>query len=231
MSCFVLVHGGWHGGWCWADLQRVLEARGHSTHAPTLTGLAERAHLIDCVEGPDTHVEDVVRLIEWHDLHEVTLVGHSYGGTIVTGVASRLPERIARLVYLDAFVPVESGQPPTAMSISSRAAEIAAARRPDGHSDPSGFERWVSAERTEWIRSRTTPQPGSCFGRGVTLTGREAEVGRRDFILCTRHDPSPFRQFYDRYLDAPGWTCHQIDALHDAMIEAPEALAQILEHP
>ncbi len=228
MTDFVLVHGGWHGGWCWRDLAEILRARGHRVFAPSLTGLAERRHLIDAVTGPDTHVEDIVQLILWEELDGLTLVGHSYGGNIVTGVASRLPERIGRLVYLDAFVPTESNQSPSAMSNPARAAEIAASRRPDGHSDPSGFERWVSPERIDWLKTMATPQPGTCFGKGVTLTGREAEVARKDYIICTRHKPSHFWQFHERYSGAPGWTCHEIDSLHDAMIEAPEALADIL---
>lgn len=229
MTDFVLVHGGWHGGWCWKPTASLLTAHGHHVLAPTLTGLAERGHLIDAVTGPDTHVEDIVQTILWENLSGITLVGHSYGGTIVTGVASRIPERIARLVYLDAMVPTVSGQSPVAMSNPARAAEIAAARRPDGHTDPSGFERWVSPDRIDWLKGKATPQPGACFGKGVTLTGREAEVTRRDYIICTRHKPSPFWQFHERYKDAPGWRSFELDSLHDAMIEAPEALAAILE--
>jgi pimeloyl-ACP methyl ester carboxylesterase len=228
---FVLVHGGWHGGWCWSEVAAILRDRGHRVWAPSLTGLAERAHLIDAVEGPDTHVEDIARLIEFEDLTGITLVGHSYGGTIVTGVASRMPGRIARLVYLDAFVPTESGVGPMAMSNPERAAEVAAARRPDGHIDPTGFERWVSPERIDWLISRATAQPAACFGKGVTLTGGETQVPRRDYILCTRHRPSPFWRFHETYLGAPGWVSHELDSLHDAMIEAPGELAGILAQP
>lgn len=229
MTDFVLVHGGWHGGWCWKPLVPLLTARGHRVYAPSLTGMAERRHLIDAVAGPDTHVEDIVQLIEWEDLQGVVLVGHSYGGTIITGVASRIPERIARLVYLDAMVPVVSNESAATLSSPERAAEVAAAKRPDGHTDPTGFERWVSAERIDWLKTMTTPQPGTCFGKGVTLSGREAEVAQRDFIICTRHKPSPFWRFYETYKDAPGWNTHQLDSLHDAMIETPEALAKILD--
>ncbi len=228
MTTFVLVHGGWHGGWCWRPVVERLGAAGHRVFAPTLTGLADRRHLIDCVSGPDTHVEDVVQLIEWEDLSDIVLVGHSYGGTIVTGAASRLPERIARLVYLDAMVPTESGQSPMTMSIASRAAEIAAARRPDGHTDPTGFERWVSPERINWLKSMATPQPGACMGKGVSLSGREAEILARDYIICTRHKPSPFWQFYERYKDDPAWRSFTIDSLHNAMIESPDRLVEIL---
>jgi len=227
MSCFVLIHGGWHGGWCWRDMTTILRSEGHTVYAPTLTGLAERRHLIDAVEGPDTHVEDIVQLLLWEDLRDVILVGHSYGGTIITGVAGRCPERIARLVYLDAFVPTQSGISAAAMH-PERAAEVAKMTRPDGHTDPSAFERWVSPERIDWIKTMTTPQPGTCFDKGVTLTGREAEVPERQYILCTSNGKSPFSQFWEQYRDDPRWACHQIDSLHDAMIEHPRALAELL---
>lgn len=229
MTDFVLVHGGWHGGWCWNDLSRLLVARGHRVFAPSLTGLAERRHLIDFVAGPDTHVEDIVQLILWEDLHSITLVGHSYGGTIVTGVASRMPERIARLVYLDAMVPEVSNESAAKLSNPERAAEVAAARRPDGHTDPTGFERWVSPDRIDWLKQMATPQPGSCFGQGVTLNGAQHKVTHKEYIICTRHKPSPFWPFYEKYKTAPGWISHELDCLHDAMIEAPDALAAILD--
>lgn len=229
MTDYVLVHGGWHGGWCWRDVAALLIARGHRVFAPSLTGLAERGHLIDHVEGPDTHVEDIARLIEWENLDGFTLVGHSYGGTIVTGVASRIPERIGRLIYLDAMVPEVSNQSAATLSNPQRAAEVAAARRPDGHTDPTGFERWVSPERIEWLKSMATPQPGTCFGKGVTLTGRQHAVKRKEYIICLRHKPSPFWAFHEKYKDEPGWISHELDCLHDAMIEVPEALVDILD--
>jgi len=229
MTDFVLVHGGWHGGWCWRQLEDLLTAKGHRVFAPTLTGLAERRHLIDCVCGPDTHVADILQLLEFEDLSDITLVGHSYGGTVITAVASFVPERIARLVYLDAMVPEKSNQSPSSMSNKQRAAEIAAARREDGHIEATGFERWVSPERIEFVKSRTTPQPGSCFGKGVQLGGRQHEIAKKDYIICARHRPSPFWHFYEKYRQESGWQCHEMDCLHDAMLEQPAALAAILE--
>lgn len=229
MTDFILVHGGWHGGWCWREAAELLRGRGHRVFTPTLTGFAERRHLIDCVKGPDTHVEDIAQLIEWERLVDFTLVGHSYGGTIVTGIASRMPELIGRLVYLDAMVPEASNQSPVVMSNPERAAEIAAARRPDGHIDPTGFERWVSRDKIDWLKSMATPQPGSCFGKGVTLTGRQREVARKEYIICLRHKPSPFWQFHEKFRNAPGWRSHELDCLHDAMIEMPQALVEILD--
>ena len=109
MTTFVLVHPAWFGGWCWRKVSPVLRARGHEVFAPTLTGLGERAHLASQKVGLEMHVEDVANVLEYEDLRQVILVGNSSGGMVITGVADRMPERIAHLVYLDAFVP-EDGQ-------------------------------------------------------------------------------------------------------------------------
>lgn len=225
MTDFVFVHGGWHGGWCWDDVRERLEAQGHRVFAPSLSGLAENAHLIDEVTGPDTHVDDVVGLIEREDLSDVTLVGHSYGGMVIAGAAGRAAERIAHLVYLDAFVPERSGQSTADYAPPHRAAEIAKHVLPSGHVAPNGFERWVADPVLQQaLRARCTPHPGPCFREGVTLTGRERSIGRKTYILCARHDPSPFRQFAARLSGAPDWRVIELDCLHDAMIEAPDVL-------
>ena len=99
MSTFVLVHGAWQGGWCWQRTAPLLERAGHEVHTPTLTGLSNTAHLLSPAVGLDTHIEDIVSYIEAYDLSEVTLVGHSYGGQVITGVADRIPDRLARRVH------------------------------------------------------------------------------------------------------------------------------------
>jgi pimeloyl-ACP methyl ester carboxylesterase len=109
MATFVLVHGGWHGSWCWKRVRKALQARGHDVFTPTLTGVGERSHLLSPDVNLDTHITDVVNLIRWEELSGIVLCGHSYGGCVITGVADRLSDRVAALVYLDAFVP-EDGQ-------------------------------------------------------------------------------------------------------------------------
>jgi pimeloyl-ACP methyl ester carboxylesterase len=109
MTTFVLVHGSWAGGWNWARLRPLLEAEGHRVLCPTLSGLADRGHLAGDHIGLSTHIEDITRLLTWEDLDQVVLVGHSYGGMVVTGVLGEVPERIARIAYIDAFRP-EPGQ-------------------------------------------------------------------------------------------------------------------------
>ena len=226
----VLVHGGWHGGWVWEEVATRLRARGHRVFAPSLTGLAERAHLLHAVEGPDTHVQDIVQLLAFHELTDVMLVGHSYGGMVIAGAASRVPQRIAALIYLDAFVPTESGTPANRMANPERAAEIERAIQPDGTIAPNGFERWsASPDTVAWLRAKTTPHPACCFRKGVTLTGAERSIRHRHFILCEKHRPSPFWQFHDRFLHDPTWRVSRLDCLHDAMVERPDDVAHLIE--
>jgi len=104
MATFVLVHGAWHGSWCWKRVRRALQARGHEVFTPTLTGVGERSHLLSRHVNLDTHIGDVVNLIRWEELSDVVLCGHSYGGCVVSGVADRVPNPIGALVYLDAFL-------------------------------------------------------------------------------------------------------------------------------
>ncbi len=104
MSPYVLVHGAWHGGWCWQRVRGSLQARGQEVFTPTLTGLADRSHLLSPEVNLETHITDVTNLILWEELSDVVLCGHSYGGAVISGVADRIPDRIGALVYLDAFV-------------------------------------------------------------------------------------------------------------------------------
>lgn len=229
MGDFVLIHGGWHGGWCWDDVALRLRAKGHRVFAPTLAGLAERAHLIDAVQGPDDHAAEVAGLIRARDLRDVTLVGHSYGGMVIAGAAGRIADRISHLVYLDAFVPAVSGQSTADYAPPHRRAEIARHVLPGGHVAPNGFERWVESEALrDELRARCTPHPGPCFSEGITLTGAERSVARKTFILCALHDPSPFRQFSERLSAESDWRVARIACLHDAMLEAPAELVEAI---
>lgn len=227
---FVLVHGGWHGGWAWQKLAPLLtQATGRAVLTPTMTGLGDRHHLTHPGITPDLHVEDIVRTIEVAEAQDIILVGHSYGGFIITGVAGRMPERVRALVYLDAFVPDASGQSAFGIGSPERAAEVRRAAGDGFLVPPIGFERWSdNPENLALLRRRCVPHPLRCFGEGPTLTGREAEVTRRLYLWCRRHDPSPFGPFYRRCAADPTWDTAQIDALHDAMLDAPQAVADAI---
>lgn len=231
MATFVLVHGAWHGGWCWAALEAALRAHGHETHAPTLTGLGERSHLISAAITPDDHVADIVNTLRWRALDNIILVGHSYGGMIITGVAGRVPERIDGLVYLDAFVPEHSGFSLFAQADPGRMARFQ--RQIDAGAagvEPDNFDAWTDDPAMKArLKSLCTPHPAACFSNGVTLTGRELDVARRLYIHCSRNVPSPFVAEYEKVKNRPGWDTAEISTMHNAMGEDPEGLATLLD--
>jgi pimeloyl-ACP methyl ester carboxylesterase len=229
MSTFVLVHGAWHGGWVWDRVIPVLRDWGHEVHTPTLTGLSERAHLLSPQVGLDTHIEDLVRLLDVLDLTDVVLVGHSYAGQLVSAVADRRPERIARRVYLDAFVG-EDGE--TAVSLQPETvahhwAESAAEQ---------GFGWLVPVRRLEvlgvteqadvdWLTPRLTPHPWKTYTDPLRLTGAGDGVPAA-FIECVSW-MRVFRSQADRARQR-GWPVHELDTGHEAMVTAPKALADVL---
>ena len=153
MATFVLVHPAWHGGWCWRKVTPLVRAQGHEVHAPTLTGLGERAHLADPDISLATHIEDVVNVLEFEDLRRVILVGNSSGGMVITGVADRVPERLAQVVYLDAFVPEDGQSLVDLLSADHRQA----------------MEALVKAEGQGWMLPRFAPLPPekSCATSGA----------------------------------------------------------------
>lgn len=231
MAVFVLVHGAWHGGWCWAQVEDALREKGHRAFAPTLTGLGERSHLLTSEIDPDLHVLDVVNVLKWAELEDVVLVGHSYGGLIVTGVAGQVPERVRALVYLDAFVPEESGVSPLAKYNPGRMARFQAEIDSGAAGvQPDLFDAWAEDEAVkDWLKSMCTPQPVGTLACGVTLTGREVEVAHRYYILCERNRSSAFWDEHDRVMGRPGWKSERIATMHDAMVEAPDELARLLD--
>jgi pimeloyl-ACP methyl ester carboxylesterase len=167
MANFVLVHGAWIGGWCWRPNAQALRRAGHEVFTPTLTGLGERSHLMNPTINLDTHITDIVNVIKYEELSDVVLVGHSYGGMVVTGVADKLPEKIASLVYLDAFVP-ENGQ---------SLAELAPPEpKPQAASDYTlaplpATVFGAKPEVAAFIDAHTSPHPTACFAQPAKLTG------------------------------------------------------------
>lgn len=231
MTDFVLVHGAFHGGWCWEAVAALLTAKGHRVYAPTLAGCAERSSESHGVITLRTHVDAIVDIIEADDLHDVVLVGHSLGGMVVTAVADRVLDRISSLVYIDAFVP-ESGQAardliPAAMH---SAALSAVHLKGGGVSLPvifpaAKFVQFAEDAANDFL-SRLTSQPFMTFSEPIYL--QHAPVARRTYVYCSA---VPFGLF-DGYAAAaqadPSWTFHDLPTAHDAMIEAPEALTSIL---
>ena len=232
MANFVLVHGAWHGGWCWTPLKQRLCALGHQVHAPTLTGLGERAHLLSVDITADTHVTDIVNTLRWRDLRDFVLVGHSYGGLIITGVAYRCGDRIRALIYFDAFVPDQSEQAifqtanPERMAAFQRQIDAGAiGLEPDGAS-----VTWAEdPDLRAYILSKCTPQPKGTFAKGVTLLGRQNEVLNKHYIVAAKNKKSPFQREYGRMKTHRDWTHDVLNTWHDGILEAPDQMAHMLD--
>ncbi|MCA9862495.1 MAG: alpha/beta hydrolase [Thermomicrobiales bacterium] len=232
---FVLVHGSWHGGWCWGRLAPLLEARGHRVLAPSLTGHADRRHLLSPAVGLSTHVEDIASLMAFSEVEDAILVGHSYGGMVIAAVAARRAERIAGLVYLDAFVP-EDGQACFDLALPAVADGIReeARRSGDGWRSPPPAPQAmgiIDDDDARWVASQMTPQPIATFEQPVRFGAAAPDPGLapRMYIHCRTDPPSPmFAPFADRARATPGWTLHELATGHDAMLTAPDDLARLL---
>ncbi|MGH3441944.1 MAG: alpha/beta fold hydrolase [Nitriliruptorales bacterium] len=232
MATFVLVHGAFHGGWCWRGVVAPLRAAGHEVFAPTLTGLGERSHLASPAVDLSTHVRDVANLIEWEELRDVVLVGHSYGGMVITGVADRLAERLRALVYLDALVP-EDGQCALDLQLPERREaileEVAANGGWQWPPRPAEFYGVRDPAKQAWVDGKCTPQPFRTLFERLHLDGPPgARISRKLYIRCTDPPLAYMRRFYEWASGAPGWQVTELATGHDAMVTEPEALAQIL---
>ena len=220
MSRFVVVHGGFGGGWEWRNVALLLQASGHEVTRPTLTGLGERSHRATPALDLETHIDDVVQHLQFDGLRDVVLCGHSYGGMVVTGVADRVPERIARIVYIDAFVPRDGESlfdlagPELAASLRDAAVDGLV---PPPAGNPSGYPAWYLA--------RGRPHPLACFEQPIGLTGRGSAIPR-SYIKCSQSD-IPVDMCVARAREA-GWDVTEIDTHHDAQVADPETLARML---
>jgi pimeloyl-ACP methyl ester carboxylesterase len=231
MATFVLVHGAWLGGWCYKRVARVLRRSGHEVYTPTLTGLGERAHLMNPSISLDTHIDDVLGVIRWEELSDIVLCGHSYGGAVISGVTEKAVDKIRSLVFLDAFVP-ENGQSHMDLFPSERA-EITrgdAQRNGEGYKlTPPPAERVnVNAADVAWVNAMCVKHPLACFEQKLTLTGVRERVPRRTYILATGYQLSPFEKFAARFDHDLAWQVKRIDCGHIVMLDHPEELGDIL---
>lgn len=229
MTTFVVAHGAWGGGWAWKKMRPRLDVGDDRLFVPTYTGLGERAHLASPSIDLDTHIQDVLGVLEYEDLSDIILIGHSYGGMVATGVADRAPDRIRRLVYLDAFVP-DNGQSLSDMLPPERRTRMREDAQTYGEGwrvSPNPTPSDTPAEDEAWITARRQPQSLACFETPLRLQNGALRVPRT-YIYCTRVAPDDvFRPFAAR-ARREGWDYHEIDASHSPQVTAPEALARIL---
>ncbi len=229
MATFVLVHGAWHGAWCWRRVARLLTHSGHEVFAPTLTGVGERSHLLTPDVGLDTHVLDIVNELKWQELNNVVLVGHSYGGMVISGAAERMEKAIASIVMLDAFVP-EDGQAIVDLQPPAMRETIAAAQRTGAQTLPprSAALFHVNEHDRAWVDAQCTPQPFNCFIQKLALTGARERIPRKTYIRAAGY-PSPSFDAALTTARAKGWRTYEVPCGHDVMLDMPARLIEILQ--
>jgi pimeloyl-ACP methyl ester carboxylesterase len=234
MSTFVLVHGAFHGGWCYKRVRQMLRKAGHEVYTPTLTGLGERSHLMSPAVNLDTHVQDIVNVIRWEELSDIVLCGHSYGGMVITGVADKIPEKIRALVYLDAYVP---GDGESAMDHMEP--HMKAQIRDDAKQSGEGYlvspipaEVFkVNQNDAAWVNQMCVQHPLVCLEQKIALTGASTEVEKHLYVLATNWGSppvSPFIAIAGRLKQDPSWKVLSLPCGHDVMIDLPKEIAEIL---
>ena len=230
MATILVAHGAWSAGWAWKKMHPLLAAHGHRLVTPTYTGLGERAHLAQRAIDLEAHIRDLLAVIEFEDLSDIVLVGHSYGGMVATGVADRVPQRIAQRVYLDAFVPRDGQALFDLISPEARSAmRKGVAERGGGwRIPPNPVPEDTSEADRAWILPRRVMQPLATFEQPLRLSGA-ADHLPRSYIYCMRAMPGDvFAQFAERARSEPGWRLYEIDATHSPNVTAPGMLADLL---
>ncbi len=235
---FVLVHGAWHGGWCYKRVAQYLRTAGHEVHVPTLTGLGERSHLMNRSVNLETHIQDVVNLIRWEELKDIVLCGHSYGGIVITGVAAKVPDKICSLVYLDAFVPADGQRLFDFLPPQAQAAMTDEARKNgDGYlmtPIPAAAFNVNRADRA-WADQMCVKHPLACFEDKVASGNVLDRIGKKTYILATDWPPpeapgmpSPFVPIAERLRNDSRWRVVDMHCGHDVMLDMPKELAEVL---
>ncbi len=235
----MLVHGAWHGGWCWDQVRPMLEEAGHRVFTPTLTGLGERADELSAQVGLDTHIADIMEVITANDLNDFVLCGHSYGGMVITGVADALKSRIAHVVYLDAALPkngetmLSYGEPRPQASIDGAIAAMTA-MAPDGVGigvfPPSFLGIPEDHPLHDWVAERLTPHPLKTWLDPISLKSGGPHRLVRTYVHCNEPPlaQTQFGWLYRELQSDAEWNTLTLATGHDAMVSDPEGVAKIL---
>jgi pimeloyl-ACP methyl ester carboxylesterase len=226
---FVLVHGAWHGGWCWRRVADLLEKQGHKVFTPTLTGLGERSHLMSADITLDTHITDVVNVIKWEDLRDICLVAHSYGGWPVSGALEQVLDRVSSVIFLDAFVPEDGQKGFDFASDFSRKGTIEAQQKGEiSRPAPPASAFRVNDKDLAWVQSKLTPQPLALAFSAIKLTGAREKVAKKTYIRAPAYPQPAFDKYYAAKKADPSWRTCEVSSGHDVMVDAPERLTEIL---
>ena len=226
---FVLVHGAWHGGWCWRRVSDLLEKRGHKVFTPTMTGLGERSHLIDPKVNLATHITDIVNVVKWEGLNDIVLVGHSYGGAVISGVAEQIRPTIGSIVFLDAFVP-ESGDSLAAKAsqpVREAIAGLVEKNETTMKPVPAAVFR-VNEKDRAWVDAMCTPHPLATLTDKITLTGARDRIARKTYIRAKGYPSVPFDGAQEKLKADAAWRIYDMPCGHDAMVDMPDRLTEIL---
>lgn len=232
MSTFVLVHGAWHGGWCYKRVAQLLRKAGHEVYTPTLTGVGERVHLMTPAVTLDTHIQDILNLIRFEELSDIVLCGHSYGGMVITGVADKVPDKVRSLVYLDAFVPNDGEALMDYLDL-----DMKAGMRDDARLNGRGYlmspipaEVFKVNERDAAMVNRMcVKHPLACFEQKIVLTGANMRVPKHTYVLAADWGPpQPFVAVADRFRHDPDWNVVNFSCGHDVMLDLPQETADLL---
>lgn len=226
---FVLIHGAWHGGWCWVRVRDRLQGLGHKVFTPTLTGVGEREHLMAPGIGLSTHVNDVLNVLRFEDLSDVALCGHSYAGLVISMVAEQAAERIGSIVYLDAFYPFDGESMLDLTGQAVRDAILAGQARGDLGipARPAAAFHVNEADRA-WVDAMCRPHPIGTMTEPVRLTGAAERIGKRAYIRARDYPNPGFDAAVRRLKDKPGWRLSEAACGHDVMIDAPQWLTDKL---
>ncbi len=238
MANFLLVHGAWHGAWCWRDVARTLVLGGHRAHAVTLTGVGERAHLLSSQVTLETHISDVANAIEAEELRDVVLVLHSYAGMLGTAIADRMQGRLSHLAYVDAVLPEPGESWSSTHAVTTREARIAAAESTVDFAfqapDPAVYG--IAGDLHAWVRRRQTPHPGHTYIDTLDFDPRRVARIPRTFVNCKAPALVNIDVMRARAIDPgfwggawlPGSRVVDLATGHDAMVSAPDELARVL---
>src|SRR5262245_56659208 len=228
MAVFVVAHGAWSSGWAWRKMRPLMRGAGHDIFTPSYTGLGERQHLASRTVNLSLHIEDVVAAIESEDLRDVVIIGHSFGGLVATGVADRARHRVARIIYVDAFVPEDGKSMMDLLPQRARDATKASCLAGDGwRVPPRAMPLDTPEDDRAWAMPRRAAHPIAAFEEPLRLSG--APLPARAYIYCTRIDGDDRLGPFAALARREGWPYAEIDASHNPHITAPRELCAVLE--